>query len=209
MIDNIHWLGHDSFRIDGEITIYIDPWKLSPGNPPAGLILITHEHHDHFSPEDIDAIQTEATELVAPASVAARLKGTVHTVKPGDQVTVRGLPIEVLPAYNIEKRFHPRQAGHVAYVITVNGQRIYHAGDTDVIPEMAGLQPDIALVPVSGTYVMDADEAVEAVRLIQPKVAIPMHYGDSVGTTADAERFKGLSPVEVIILEPERLRTAD
>jgi L-ascorbate metabolism protein UlaG (beta-lactamase superfamily) len=203
MIDSIHWIGHDSFRIDGEITIYIDPWKLSQGSPPAGLILITHEHYDHFSPEDIDTIQTKATELVAPPSVATKLKGKVHTVKPGDRLTVRGFPIEVLPAYNIEKRFHPRKAGHVAYVITVNGQRIYHAGDTDAIPEMAGLQPDIALVPVSGIYVMDADEAVEAVRLIQPKVAIPMHYGDIVGTTADAERFRLLCPVDVIILARE------
>lgn len=204
MIDSIHWLGHDSFRIDAALTIYIDPWKLRPGSPPADVILITHEHFDHFSATDIEAIRTQGTECVAPASVATKLKGAVHTVKPGDRITVRGLPIDVLPAYNLEKRFHPRSAGHVAYVITVDGQRIYHAGDTDAIPEMAGLKPDIALLPVSGTYVMDVQEAVEAVRLIQPKTAIPMHYGDIVGTAADAERFRQLSPVPVIILAQER-----
>lgn len=204
MIDNIHWLGHDSFRLDGEVTVYIDPWKLAPGSPPAGLILITHEHYDHFSPADIDQVRQKDSELVAPASVAAKLHGKVHTVKPGDRLTVRGVAIEVLPAYNKEKKFHPRKAGYVGYVVTLGGQRIYHAGDTDAIPEMQGLKPDIALLPVSGTYVMDADEAVQAVRLLQPGLAVPMHYGDIVGSAADAEKFKRLSPVPVQILASER-----
>jgi L-ascorbate metabolism protein UlaG (beta-lactamase superfamily) len=203
MVDFIHWLGHDSFRLDGPVTIYIDPWKLRPNSPTADLILITHDHYDHFSADDINAIRKKDTEIVAPACVATKLAGKVQTVKPGDRITPRGVLIEVLPAYNVEKRFHPRKAGHVGYVITVNGLRIYHAGDTDAIPEMAGLKPDVALVPVSGTYVMDADEALEAVRLIEPKVAIPMHYGDIVGTTADAERFKLKSAVEVMILSRE------
>lgn len=200
MIDNIHWLGHDSFRIDGDVTIYIDPWKLAAGSPPAGLILITHEHSDHFSPEDIDLIRSPATEFVAIAAVAAKLSGQVHTVKPGDHLTVRGIAIDVLPAYNLSKKFHPREKGHVGYVLTVGGQRIYHAGDTDAIPEMEGLRPDIAMIPVSGTYVMDADEAAEAVRLLQPGLAIPMHYGAIVGSEADALRLKQLSPAPVRIL---------
>jgi L-ascorbate metabolism protein UlaG (beta-lactamase superfamily) len=203
MIDNIHWLGHDSFRIDGDVTIYIDPWKLAAGSPPADLILVTHEHSDHFSPEDIDLIRTAQTELVAIATVAAKLSGPVHTVKPGDRLTVRGVAIEVLPAYNLAKKFHPREKGHVGYVLTVGGQRIYHAGDTDAIPEMAGLQPDIAMIPVSGTYVMDAEEAVEAVKLLQPGLAIPMHYGAIVGSEADALRFQQLSPAPVWIMQRE------
>ena len=203
MIDNIHWLGHDSFRIDGDVTIYIDPWKLVAGNPPADLILVTHEHSDHFSPDDIDLIRTPQTELVAIATVAAKLSGQIHTVKPGDRLTVCGVEIEVLPAYNRVKKFHPREKGHVGYVLTVGGQRIYHAGDTDAIPEMHGLKPDIALIPVSGTYVMDADEAVEAVKLLQPGLAIPMHYGAIVGSETDALRFQQLSPAPVQILEQE------
>ncbi len=205
MLENIHYLGHDSFRIDSAgLHIYVDPWKLAAGSPPAGLILITHEHSDHFSPDDIALVATAATEFVAPAQVAAKLHGRVHQVKAGDRLTVRGIAVEVLPAYNLSKRFHPQKAGHVGYVLTVDGQRIYHAGDTDAIPEMQGLKPDIALVPVSGTYVMDAAEAVEAVRLLQPGLAIPMHYGDIVGSVADAERFQALSPVPVHILPAER-----
>lgn len=203
MIDSIHWLGHDSFRIDGEVTIYIDPWQLAAGSPPADLILITHEHSDHFSPEDIDRIRKPDTEFVTIASVAGKLNGRVHTVRPGDRLTVRGVAIEVLPAYNLVKKFHPRHKGHVGYVLTVAGQRIYHAGDTDAIPEMKGLNPDVALIPVSGTYVMDVDEAVEAVKLLQPGLVIPMHYGAIVGSEADALRFQALSPAPVQVLARE------
>jgi L-ascorbate metabolism protein UlaG (beta-lactamase superfamily) len=203
MIDNIHWLGHDSFRVDGDVTIYIDPWKLAAGSPPADLIFVTHEHSDHFSPDDINLIRTPETEFVTIASVAAKLPGRVHTVKPGDYLTVRDVAIEVLPAYNLSKKFHPREKGHVGYVLTVGGQRIYHAGDTDAIPEMAGLRPDIAMIPVSGTYVMDANEAVEAIKLLQPGLAIPMHYGAIVGSEADALLFQQLSPVPVRIMDQE------
>lgn len=204
MIENIHWLGHDSFRLDGELTVYIDPWKLGPNNPPADLILITHEHSDHFSKEDIAKVRKDDTEIVTIATVAKALTGPVHTVKPGDRLTVRGVTIEVLPAYNKQTQFHPRSKGHVGFVVSLGGLRIYHAGDTDAIPEMAGLRPDIALVPVSGTYCMDAEEAVEAVALIEPGQAIPMHYGDIVGTEADAQRFEALCPVPVTILQAER-----
>ncbi len=203
MIDNIHWLGHDSFRIDGDATVYIDPWKLAAGSPPADLILITHDHSDHFSPDDIELIRRPDTEFVTIGVVAAKLSGQVHTVKPGDRLTVRGVDIEVLPAYNLSKKFHPREKGHVGFVLTVDGQRIYHAGDTDAIPEMRGLRPDIALLPVSGTYVMDADEAVEAVRLLEPGLAIPMHYGAIIGTEADALRLELLSPAPVRIMQRE------
>lgn len=203
MIDTIHWLGHDSFRIDGDVTIYIDPWRLAPGSPPADLILVTHEHSDHFSPDDIDLIRTTRTEVVANATVAAKLSGRIHVVKPGDRLTVQGVAIQVLPAYNLNKKFHPREKGHVGYVLTVDGQRIYHAGDTDAIPEMQDLRPDIALLPVSGTYVMDAAEAVDAVKLLRPGLAIPMHYGAIVGSEADALRFQQLSPAPVWIMQRE------
>jgi L-ascorbate metabolism protein UlaG (beta-lactamase superfamily) len=200
MIDSVHWLGHDSFRIDGEVTVYIDPWKLDAGSLPADLILITHEHSDHFSPEDIGLIRTPDTEIVTIAAVAAKLHGRVHVVKPGDRLIVRGVAIDVLPAYNLAKTYHPHTKGYVGFVLTIGGQRIYHAGDTDAIPEMTGLKPDIALLPVSGKYVMDADEAVEAVRLLEPGLAIPMHYGAIVGSEADALRFQQLSPAPVRIM---------
>lgn len=204
MYDRLHWLGHDSFRIDAEMTIYIDPWKLAKDSPPADLILITHEHHDHFSKEDIEKIRRRDTQVVVTPTVAQGLNGAVREVHPGDRVELEGVTVEVLPAYNIEKRFHPRSAGHVGYVIAVDGLRIYHAGDTDAIPEMRDLAPDIALLPVSGTYVMNPDEALEAIRLLQPKLVVPMHYGDIVGTLADAERLRSLSDVPVVILSSER-----
>ena len=204
MYDKLHWLGHDSFRIDADVTIYIDPWKLAKDSPPADLILITHEHHDHFSKEDIEQIRRRDTQVITTPTVAQGLNGSVREVQPGDQVESGAVIIDVLPAYNIEKRFHPRSAGHVGYVITIDGLRIYHAGDTDAIPEMVGLAPDIVLLPVSGTYVMNPDEALEAIRLLEPKLVVPMHYGDIVGTLADAERLRSMSDVPVVILPAER-----
>jgi len=204
MIENIHWLGHDSFRIDGPATIYVDPWQLPAGVPQADLVLVTHDHYDHCSPEDVAKISKADTVIVTIAAAAKKLKGDVRVVKPGDSLTVKGIPIEVVPAYNVNKKFHPRDAGHVGFIITVDGQRIYHAGDTDFIPEMKDFKVDIALLPVSGTYVMTADEAANAAKAINPKVAIPMHYGEIVGSREDAERFRELYGGEVVILPLER-----
>lgn len=204
MVENIHWLGHDSFRLEGEVTIYIDPWKLPPNSPKADIILITHEHYDHCSPEDVAKIQKADTVIVTIPAAARKLKGEVKTVKPWDKITVKGIEVEAVPAYNINKPFHPKEAGHVGFIVNLGGKRIYHAGDTDFIPEMKGLKVDIALLPVSGTYVMTADEAARAADAIKPEVAIPMHYGEIVGSEKDAERFKELTSVQVVILKPGR-----
>ena len=202
MIDKIHWLGHDSFRIDGEKTIYIDPWKLKPGRK-ADLILVTHDHYDHFSPSDIAMIQGDKTEIVCPASSKQKLTGKIHMVVPGDKLNLRGIAIEAVPAYNIGKQFHPKGNLWVGYIITVEGTRIYHAGDTDLIPEMSDIKCDIALLPVSGTYVMTAEEAVKAADIIKPNIAVPMHYGTIVGSDADAEYFKRKASMDVKVLPKE------
>jgi L-ascorbate metabolism protein UlaG (beta-lactamase superfamily) len=206
MLENIHWLGHDSFRIDGKTTIYLDPWNLRVGAPKADLILITHDHHDHCSPDDVAKISREGTVVVTIAAAARQLKGEVRAVKAGDSLTVDDISIEVVPAYNVNKHFHPQSAGHVGFILTVADKRIYHAGDTDVIPEMDSIQADIALLPVSGKYVMTADEAVQAAQKINPQVAIPMHYGAGVaGSIKDAKRFRDLlqGKVKVVILPQE------
>jgi L-ascorbate metabolism protein UlaG (beta-lactamase superfamily) len=212
MLDKIRWLGHDSFLLDAEKKIYIDPWQLPEGLPTADLVLVTHEHGDHCSPEDIKKIQGPDTVLVAPEIAAQKLAGNIQVVAPGDQRTIQGVRIEAVPAYNVNKfrqpgvPFHPKEAGHVGYIVELEGQRIYHAGDTDVIPEMADLEVDIALLPVSGTYVMTAEEAAEAAQIIQPKVAIPMHMGRGVaGSPEDLDRFCELcaDEVETSILEQE------
>lgn len=208
MTKDIHWLGHDSFRIVGEKVIYTDPYKLKRADK-ADIILITHEHYDHCSPEDIKKIQGPHTVIVATADCCAKLSGTLKTVKPGSRINVGGIEIEAVPAYNINKQFHPKENGWVGYVFTVRGQSIYLAGDTDYIPEMNTIKADIALLPVSGTYVMTAEEAVSAALAISPKVAVPMHYGSVVGTKKDAQRFadglkvKGKGKVGVVVLEED------
>ncbi len=203
-LKKIHWLGHDAFRIDGTKTVYFDPYEIS-GGPPADVIFISHEHFDHCSPADVAKIQKPETAIVTDAASAKKLSGDVRVVKPGDRLDLDGVLVQVVPAYNVNKKFHPRTAGMLAFVVTLDGITYYHAGDTDFIPEMKGLQPDVAFLPVSGTYVMDAREAVEAAKAIAPKIAVPMHYGAIVGNLDDARRFqKALEGVvRVVILEKE------
>jgi len=210
MIENIHWLGHDSFRLDGSSTVYIDPWKLGAGAPRADLVLVTHDHFDHFSPDDIARVATPRTTLIGPTSVIAQVDGVAAvTLSAGETATVGGVTVTAVPAYNIDKFrqpgevFHPRAAGGLGYIVEMDGRRIYHAGDTDAIPEMRDVRCDVALLPVSGTYVMTAEEAAEACRMISATAVVPMHFGDIVGTAADAARFEGLcgTPVTVLPLE--------
>lgn len=210
MLERIHWLGHDAFRIDGPPTIYFDPYQLSERNPRADLILITHDHFDHCSPEDVAQIQDEDTAIVTVASASDKLSGDVRLVEPGSVLTVKGIDVQAVPAYNTNKfrspgePYHPKEAGFVGFVITVDGKRIYHAGDTDPIPEMADLEAiDIALLPVSGTYVMTLEEAVSAVDTVRPELAIPMHVGRGIGSLEAAQAFKEQAPVDVVVLDME------
>lgn len=209
LLSGITWLGHDSFRIAAPgAVVYIDPWKLEKAEK-ADLILITHEHHDHFSPADVDKLRKPGTVIVTIQPVAAKLKGDVRVVKAGDQLELKGIGVTAIPAYNPAKQFHPRSAGHVGFVVTIGGRRIYHAGDTDIIPEMDHLEVDVALLPVGGKYTMTATEAAAAADKIKPKVAVPMHWGDIIGTRADAEAFKKNCHVPVVILDPPLRQASD
>lgn len=207
MIENIHWLGHAGFRIDVlDKKIYIDPYKVK--NPEkADLILITHEHFDHFSKIDLAKLQDKNTTVVTTKTVASEVSGNVKIVNSGDELTINGIKIEAVPSYNINKNFHPKSDRKLGFIITLaDNTRIYHAGDTDLIPEMDKIKVDIAMLPVSGTYVMTADEAANAALKINPKIAIPMHYGAGVaGTIKDAQEFANLlkGKIEVRILKEE------
>ncbi|HWH45606.1 MAG TPA: MBL fold metallo-hydrolase [Thermoleophilaceae bacterium] len=211
LVDTVEWLGHSGFRIQaGGATVYIDPYRVEEG-PKADVVLVTHGHYDHFSPRDLERLVHDDTWLVGPPAVAERVRGRVSSIVPGETVpldALDGVEVTAVPAYNTSKRdasgrvFHPREAGWVGYDLRIRGERLYHSGDTDVIPEMdsvAGV--DVALLPVSGCYVMTAAEAVEAARRIQPRVAVPMHWGDHIGSYDDARLFAERAPVEVRIME--------
>jgi L-ascorbate metabolism protein UlaG (beta-lactamase superfamily) len=207
----IRWLGHAGFRITDLLddrVIYIDPYQIEE-SVPADVILITHSHYDHCSIEDIKRIATSKTVILAPADCQSKFQGKVECrdaviMTAGKSVVMGNIGIEALPAYNTDKEFHPKDNEWVGYVLDMNSKRIYHSGDSDMIPEMAELRNiDVALLPVSGTYVMTAEEAVKAIESFEPGLAIPMHYGAIVGDKSDAEKFKELSSFPVQILEKD------
>jgi L-ascorbate metabolism protein UlaG (beta-lactamase superfamily) len=215
-MESITWLGHARFRIAlGGYVIYTDPYEIQPG-PAADLILVSHDHRDHCSVADIKRIVGETTAVVTIAACAEglskELSCEVRVIRPGEILKLKDMTVQAVPAYNVNKfrspgiPYHPRGKGYVGFVLTAAGTRIYHAGDTDVIPEMRSIQTDIALLPVSGLYVMTAEEAAEASEILTPRLAIPMHYGKLktaegklVGSMNDARMFKELSRVPVQI----------
>ena len=178
--------------------VYCDPFKMTQERHDADFILITHDHFDHFSPEDIRKAATGKTILIVPeamekkAQEAADLVGKICTVKQVGSYEIDGLILETVPAYNPGKPFHPKKAGWVGYILCVDGQRIYIAGDTDITEENRKVKCDIALVPIGGTYTMDAKQAAQLVNEIRPTIVIPVHYGSVAGKKDDADRFAAL-----------------
>ncbi len=198
----LDFLGHAGFAIrDSKRTIIIDPYNISQTPRKADIILLTHSHYDHCSIKDIEKVAKAGTKVIMTAdcqSKVMKLKDiTMEVVEVGDKLEVSGVKIEAVAAYNINKEFHPKSEGWVGYVLKLGDVIVYHAGDTDFIPEMQKLtghgkhgRQFVALMPVSGTYVMDAEEAADAASLLSPDLAIPMHFGAGVaGTREDAERF--------------------
>lgn len=197
MTENIEVFTQNSIRIkDGNRTIYIDPFQMREEPRDADYILITHDHYDHFSPESIRKAAGDGTVLVVPEKMEKKARevsdavSSIVTVSPGVRCEMDGLEMETVPAYNILKPFHPKSAGWLGYILKIGGKRIYITGDTDATEEAMAVKCDIALVPIGGTYTMDAKKAAAFVNVLQPAVAIPVHYGSIVGEPADGEVFR-------------------
>lgn len=181
---------------EGKI-IYIDPYHLVKTDKKADVILITHPHYDHCSIQDIEAIVKKGTSVIVPPdcqSKITKLKQEVdmQIIEIGDEIEIKGIKIQALPAYNENKPFHPKSERWHGYILKIGEVQIYHAGDTDLIPDMkklSGYHNLIALLPVSGKFTMSVEQAVEAAAIIKPKIAVPMHYGSVAGSIEDADKF--------------------
>ena len=182
MIDNIEVLFHSSIRIRSSAgVIYIDPYKIDKAYNDADYIFITHDHYDHYSVEDIKKVVGEKTVFVVPEKMENTISsdfrgyGEIRTVSPGNENIVNNVEFETVAAYNLLKPFHPKKSGWCGYILILDGKRVYIAGDTDATKEAKNVKCDIAMIPISGTFTIDAKKAAELVNHIKPRVAIPIH----------------------------------
>ena len=199
----LQWLGHASFKICHEdAVIYIDPWKLKDSPHDTTLVLVSHSHFDHYSPDDITKVSGADTKIIASADVIAKEK-VGEVISPGQAIQLDNIQVHGIAAYNPAKDFHPKGNNWLGFIVEIGSKRIYYVGDTDLTDEMKSLKEiDVALLPVGGTYTMNAAEATGATGHIKPKQAIPYHWGDIVGGRADAEAFSEAAECEVQILSP-------
>ena len=201
-----------SIRIeDNNAVIYFDPLKITEQHD-ADYIFITHGHWDHFSPEDIQKIVKQDTVVTAPYDLYDNLiklgfdADRLYRVKPYDELALDGINVRTVPAYNISKNFHPKDNNWVGYVVTFNGKIYYIAGDTDALPENANTHCDTLLLPIGGTYTMDAVEAANFTNKLRPATVIPTHYGMVVGSHDDFVEFKSLVEAGINVDEKIQLK---
>ena len=203
MLEGIDVLYHSSIKINKGKVIYIDPFKIDENYSDADIIFITHNHYDHYSPNDINKVRKEDTIIIAPEDLYEELQNmrfkqeNIIAVKPNEKYTIKEIRFETIPAYNINKKFHPKENGWVGYIIEIDGIRYYIAGDTDITEENKKAKCDIAFVPVGGTYTMNFKEAASFINEIRPNIVVPIHYGSIVGTKQDAILFSRLLNQEI------------
>lgn len=195
MLENVQVLCHSSILINKQKTIYIDPFKIKVNRNDADIIFITHDHYDHYSEEDIAKVRKENSIIVAPVNLAEKLmnigfnRKNIILVEPNNIYNIEQIKIRTIPSYNVGKKFHPKENNWVGYILEIESISYYIPGDTDLTPENRKIKCDVAFVPVGGTYTMNSEEAAELVNEIKPKIAIPIHYGEVVGTNEDAIDF--------------------
>lgn len=211
MVENITVNIQNSIKINSGVgIIYVDPLGIGEETHDADFILITHDHYDHFSTEDIRKVAKQESILVIPEKMSGKARpvssfvGKTESVTPGILCDIKGLQFETIPAYNLLKPFHPKSAGWVGYLLQIDGKRIYVAGDTDATKEARAVACDIALVPIGGTYTMDPKKAAELVNEIRPEVVIPVHYGSMVGKPTDGKVFaENINPPTEVVFKLE------
>ena len=196
MLDNIEVLIHSSIKFSKDIIIYFDPYKINKDYHDADIIFITHSHYDHYSPLDIKKVIKNNTIIVCPEDVKEELlklniKNIIEVV-PNKDYEVLNIKFKTIPAYNINKNFHPKENNWVGYLINYNNVKYYIAGDTDITEENKNIICDVAFVPIGGTFTMDYKEAANLINEIQPKIAVPTHYGLIVGNKDDGIKFSKL-----------------
>lgn len=208
MLKNIEINCHSSIKINTDKIIYIDPFKIQSESHDADIILITHDHYDHYSPEDIEKILNDKTVIVAPKTMGELIDmKKVILVEPEKVYNIEGIKVETVLAYNVNKQFHLKEKNWLGYIIEINKIRYYIAGDTDITPENKQVKCDVAFIPVGGTYTMNYEEAAELTNIIKPKIVVPTHYGSIVGTKEDGIQFKKLidSVIECRILIKQKI----
>lgn len=200
LLSRLTWLKHASFLYDGSVRIAFDPWNVSLAQA-VDIVLVTHGHHDHCDPDTVNRILAEDGVIVAADACAEQLSGDVRSLRTGEVVTIGDIIIIATDAYNLGKKFHPHGEG-AGFLVAVDGGTIFHAGDTDDIPETHNLAPDVALLPVGGTYTMDTREAARAAHAIRAGISVPMHYGFGIGSRDDGEKFSTVASVPTRVLTP-------
>ncbi|MBO5408316.1 MAG: MBL fold metallo-hydrolase [Clostridia bacterium] len=206
MLDFITVNEHSSIRLEGSKVIYVDPFRIPEYKNDGDIILITHPHYDHFSPEDIEKVAKESTRYVMPKSMkedavhAGFSEHQIYLMQPGNILELSGVTIAAVPSYNVGKPMHPKENDWLGYVVTVKEKRIYIAGDCDLMPEESTVSCDVAMLPIGGTYTMNFKEAAECVNRICPSYVIPTHYGTLVGKPEDFDGFKPLVNQEITIV---------
>jgi L-ascorbate metabolism protein UlaG (beta-lactamase superfamily) len=208
----LFWLGHAGFKIklfSGRI-ICLDPYQIKEDKEKADIIICSHTHGDHFSKSDIKKVWKDNTILIGPTSIKKDVeKFSGQTLKFGEQLKLKDLTIELVPAYTIIKNTHPKSNNWSGTILTSGNKSVYHAGDTERIPEMKELSKrgiNVAILPCGGIYTMDFDEATDAALDIKPEIVVPMHNWDK-----DLQEFKRIMlkkdpKIRVEILEQKSLR---